>query len=83
MPDKPTKPGFKKPATPKTAPSPRRKSKEPDAGAVRQNGPRGGGIILRDLAGQAGLPLVGTRAVVGRKKIHKSRLDSESAVVEA
>jgi hypothetical protein len=31
MPDKPTKPGFKKPATPKIAPRPGRKPKEPEA----------------------------------------------------
>jgi len=72
MPDKPTKPGFKKPAAPKTAPSPHRKSKEPDAAPSGKTVLVGGELLLRDLAGEAGLPLVGTRAIVGRKKIRKT-----------
>ncbi len=72
MPDKPTKPAFKKPAPPKTAPSPGRKTKQPDAAPSGKTVRVGGEFLLRDLAGQAGLPLVGTRATVGRKKIRKT-----------
>ena len=72
MPDKPTKPEFKKPATPKTTPSPGRKPKEPEAAPSGKTVRVRGELLLRDLAGQAGLSLVGARAIVGHKKIHKT-----------
>jgi hypothetical protein len=69
---KPSKPGFNEPAAPKTTPGPGRKSKQPDAAPSGKTVRVGGELLLRDLAGQAGVPLVGTRAIVGRKKIRKA-----------
>jgi hypothetical protein len=73
MPVKRTK--FKVPSkvtfAPKTAPSPPRNSKESDA-PFEKTVLVGGEILLSELVGQAGLPLEGNRAIVGRKKIRKA-----------
>jgi hypothetical protein len=72
MPDKPTKPGVRKPTASKAAPKPRRKVKAvaatPSGDTVRV----GSELSLGDLARQAGLRLVGPRATVGLKKIRKA-----------
>ena len=68
MPDKPTKAGSKRPAATK----PRRKSEAVDTAPLGKTVRVGGELSLKDLAGQAGLLLVGPRATVGRKKVRKA-----------
>jgi hypothetical protein len=71
MADKPTKPGFGKPAMPSAAPKSRRKKAvdtTPSEKIVRV----GSELSLKDLATQAGLPLVGPQATVGLKKVRKA-----------
>jgi hypothetical protein len=78
MPDKPTKPAVKKPAVPNAEPKPRGKSKAVDTNPFGEAVQVGGEMSLKDLARQAGLPLVGSRATLGRKKIRKA---SDGAVL--
>ncbi len=66
------------PHKPKAAPKTRKKSTEIDAKPMGKTIHVGGELLLRDLAGEAGLPLVGSRAIVGRKKVRKT---SDGAVL--
>ena len=66
------------PHKPKAAPKTRKKSTEIDAKPIGKTIHVGGELLLRDLAGEAGLPLVGSRAIVGRKKVRKT---SDGAVL--
>ena len=68
MPDKPIKPGVKKPA----ALNPRTRSKVDDTTSVGKTVRVGGEWSLKDLAEQAGLRLVRPLATIWRKKIRKA-----------